>query len=91
MLSAKIKDEPVNQMVSCKSSFAFEEWNEELCCRDRESLGPRLQCVPQEPWDAGSGAVPEQQVGLCRISGGLSTAQQEEEHPAGITLEDAGI
>lgn len=29
MLSAKIKDEPVNQMVSCKSSFAFEEWNEE--------------------------------------------------------------
>lgn len=36
MLSAKIKDEPVNQMVSCKSSFAFEEWNKERCCRDLE-------------------------------------------------------
>lgn len=63
MLSAKIKDEPVNQMVPCKSSFAFEEWNEEPCCRDREIFRYQAAVCP-----AGSGAVPEQQEGLCRIS-----------------------
>lgn len=41
MLSAKIKDEPVNQIVSCKSPFA--ELNGKWCFRDsKRLLAPNL-------------------------------------------------
>lgn len=46
MLSAKIKDEPVNQMVSCKSSFAFAELNEKWCFRNSETLGYQPKMSP---------------------------------------------
>lgn len=43
MLSAKIKDEPVNQTVSCKSPFAFAELNGKWCFRDsKRLLAPNL-------------------------------------------------
>lgn len=46
MLSARIKDEPVNQMVSCKSLFAFAELNEKWCFRDSETLRYKPKMCP---------------------------------------------
>lgn len=46
MLCAKIKDEPENQMVSCKSSFAYAELNEKWCLRHSETFRSKPQTCP---------------------------------------------
>lgn len=72
MLSAKIKDEPVNQMVSCKSSFASGELNEKWCFRDPETFRYKPKMCPTggnrcSQW----GCHGEQQVGLFRVYRGF--------------------
>lgn len=85
MLSAKIKDEPVNQMVSCKSSFAFEERNEERGCRD---LGVFRYEAPVCPWGAGGEAVTESSRWVYMgFVWGLTTAHSS----ARVSLEGARI
>lgn len=73
MLSAKIRDEPVNQTVSCKSSFAFAELNEKWCFRDSETFRYKPKMCPtggngRSQW----GRHGEQQVGLYRVYPQLS-------------------
>lgn len=54
--------------------------------------GTGLRCVPQEPWDGGSGAVPESSRWVYLGSvWGLPTAQQGEEWSARVSLEDARV
>lgn len=91
MLSAKIKDEPVNQMVSCKSSFAFEERDEERRCRELETFRYRAPMCPAGAmgWRQ-RGRPREQQVYLGSVWG-LPTAQQGEEWSARVSLEDARV
>lgn len=73
MLSAKIKDEPVNQMVSCKSSFAFEERDEERRCRELETFRYRApMCLAGAMGWRQRGHPREQQVGLFGIGVGFT-------------------
>lgn len=54
--------------------------------------GTGFRCVPQEPWDGGSGAVPESSRWVYLGSvWGLPTAQQGEEWSARVSLEDARV
>lgn len=68
MLCAKIKDEPVNQIVSCKSSFAYAELNEKRCLRHSETFRSKPQMCPTganrcSQW----GQHGERQVGLYGV------------------------
>ena len=95
MLSAKIKDEPVNQIVSCKSSFAFVELNGKRSFRDSETPATSPKRAPQEA--AGPAAGLTQRAaggfvqGLDRVCAGFIHSSAGEDRRAGISLEKTRV